>query len=1119
MIFVVIVVAGGATASIDRLIAQDALESKTTDRLATTAQSRADHIYTFIASQKASVEMLAKEISPYKRYMKEHDGEIPPGIMEFVMGIDIEAVTPGGHLLLIGHDGEFMFGMGEYGFQIGLGQVEGLDFSDWEVFQEAQETIQVTHTRIESITQDTVMAVATAFYVDDEFDGVVVIIGGEDFLNQITGNLTGLGDTGEVYIVNDEGYMITPSRFIEDAVLNQQIDIAAMDDARTHNILEGSMVETVISTTDYRGKQVINAHVHLPELGWTVIAQMDKSEAFAPVSHLTEISLWVLLALCGLGAITAFTVSRRMTSPILQLQRGAEAIAGGNLDYRTGIKSKDETGKLSKAFDNMAAGLKQSRGQLEKHARMLELRVKERTSELEEEIAERKQAEEALRENEEKFRSLYNSMSEGVCLHELIYNDNQDAIDYRILDVNPKYEEILGLEKEDIINRPASKAYSVSEPPYMETYAEVAQSGKPVQFETYFPPMDKHFSISVYSPGKDRFATIFEDITERKEAEQKIQQKNENLVALLEISQNFTKTLNMTTLLQAIVDCAASGVELDSGAIYLLKGGDLFLEATSIPLLPQFPEEFRHALLTDHPHISQAISSNLPVLVPDTRTAELTPAERAACDLRDLSSLLILPLLIEKRVIGIVIIGTVGEKTRLFSEEEIGLYRMFAGLASMAIENTRLYEEVQRYAVKLEHDITERKQAEDEQRRLTAALAKQNQIIIESQLELAESEEKYRFITENINSLIAMTDKEGNYIYVNEAYERVLGHKAEEMVGENSLEFIHPEDQDSLTQAFMKNMGAGIDWVGTLVVLRMRAKDGNYRWMEIDGRFLPGEDGSPDAIIVVGTDISERKRADQEADRANRLAELDRLRSALLASVTHELRTPLAAIKGMADTLIQTDVEWDMETQHDYLKTINRETDTLTRIVSDLMEMSRLEAGIVQMEKSPSVLSGIVVGLRGQLNTAAAKHDLQTTIPRDLPQIEVDEIRIGQVIINLVANATFYSDPGTRIMLTARAENHEIIVSVCDEGIGIIPDHIYRIFDRFHRLEPGVAHRRGGTGLGLSIAKAIVEEHGGRIWAESEGLGKGATFHFTLPIHLSETGALLHYSAQQSQRV
>jgi len=149
-------------------------------------------------------------------------------------------------------------------------------------------------------------------------------------------------------------------------------------------------------------------------------------------------------------------------------------------------------------------------------------------------ITERRQAEKTLQKSELRFRMLFESMSEGVCLHELIYNDNRDVIDYRIINLNTRCEKILGLKKEEILNKLASEVYGVSEPPFLETYKDVAQAGEPVQFETYFSPMDKHFSISVFSPGKDQFATVFEDITVRKQAEEELRLHSEMMKNMVE---------------------------------------------------------------------------------------------------------------------------------------------------------------------------------------------------------------------------------------------------------------------------------------------------------------------------------------------------------------------------------------------------------------------------------------------------------------------------------------------------------------------------------------------------------------------------------------------------------
>ena len=248
----------------------------------------------------------------------------------------------------------------------------------------------------------------------------------------------------------------------------------------------------------------------------------------------------------------------------------------------------------------------------------------------------------------------------------------------------------------------------------------------------------------------------------------------------------------------------------------------------------------------------------------------------------------------------------------------------------------------------------------------------------------------------------------------------------------------------------------------------------------------------------IGTAI-ENSQLLEKASRARALEELDTLRSALLASVSHELRTPLAAIKGLSSTLIQPDVIWDPETQHDFLKTIDHESDILTHIVDDLMQMSQLEAGVMRIFKAPTRVSTIISQIGDQLQHQVINHRLEISIQPNLPPVVTDSVRIGQVIVNLVSNATQYSEPGTRITLEGKQINDEIVVSVSDEGIGISNGHLNMVFDKFYRLESGVARRRGGTGLGLAICKGIIEGHSGKIWVESK-LNKGSIFSFSLPI-------------------
>lgn len=245
--------------------------------------------------------------------------------------------------------------------------------------------------------------------------------------------------------------------------------------------------------------------------------------------------------------------------------------------------------------------------------------------------------------------------------------------------------------------------------------------------------------------------------------------------------------------------------------------------------------------------------------------------------------------------------------------------------------------------------------------------------------------------------------------------------------------------------------------------------------------------------------VIENARLIEAASKARALEEADRLRTELLASVSHELRTPLTAIKGLASSLIQPDVQWDPETQTDFLRAITKEADILNHLVNDLLDMSQLESGTVRLSRMRCRVSAIIHQLDGQLQGLVRNHRLEIHVPPRLPLVNVDEVRIGQVITNLVENAAAYSEPGTLITLQANKSNGDVVVSVSDQGIGIPTDHLQKVFERFYRLESGIARRRGGTGLGLSICKRLVEAHGGKIWAEST-LGHGSKFSFTLPI-------------------
>jgi K+-sensing histidine kinase KdpD len=235
------------------------------------------------------------------------------------------------------------------------------------------------------------------------------------------------------------------------------------------------------------------------------------------------------------------------------------------------------------------------------------------------------------------------------------------------------------------------------------------------------------------------------------------------------------------------------------------------------------------------------------------------------------------------------------------------------------------------------------------------------------------------------------------------------------------------------------------------------------------------------------------------ASSARALRELDAMRSEFLANVSHELRTPLAVIKGSANSLLQPDVIFDDTTRREFLISIDRDADTLTRLVDDLLMMSRLEADALEVKKNLHTVSELIDAVKDRLDNLTARHRLRVVIADDVPAVAIDEDRIGEVLTNLVENAVKFSEDNTTITIEARRNGEEVIMSVADEGVGIAGEIQPKIFDRFFQGDARKNGRRKGTGLGLSICRGIIEAHGGRIWVESEP-GRGATFGFTLPV-------------------
>jgi two-component system sensor histidine kinase KdpD len=243
----------------------------------------------------------------------------------------------------------------------------------------------------------------------------------------------------------------------------------------------------------------------------------------------------------------------------------------------------------------------------------------------------------------------------------------------------------------------------------------------------------------------------------------------------------------------------------------------------------------------------------------------------------------------------------------------------------------------------------------------------------------------------------------------------------------------------------------------------------------------------------------ERGRMAEAASRTAALAQSDELKSALLAAVSHDLRTPLAVIKTATSSLRDPSVPWGDDERAEFIEVIDEETDRLTLMVSNLLDLSRIEGGVLRPDREwydlPELIDDVADRLRRRAESTG--HVIRVEIAPDVPLMYLDYVEIAQVLINLGENALRYAPAGTEITIRARPIGPAVQLSVQDEGPGIPPAEQARVFDKFYRVKSG--EHVPGSGIGLAISKGIVETHGGRIWIESTP-GAGSTFHFTLPI-------------------
>jgi len=333
---------------------------------------------------------------------------------------------------------------------------------------------------------------------------------------------------------------------------------------------------------------------------------------------------------------------------------------------------------------------------------------------------------------------------------------------------------------------------------------------------------------------------------------------------------------------------------------------------------------------------------------------------------------------------------------------------------------------------------------------------------------------KLQTVLANMADGVIMADVEGKIVLANQATERLFGFREKDAINKPLIEVVHDHEADEILKLCLRTSQMQTVQFESVTSKRF-----------IRAIVIPLIEDRLTGALLLFQDLTE-------------LRSLQTMRRELVGNISHELRTPIAGIKAMVETLKDSAID-DKEAAMDFLTRIDSEVDHLTQIVSELTELSRIETGHAELRISPVNLNLLVEEVVAQLNPLAQRQQvtITTDLATDPPIVRADNDRIRQTLTNLVHNAIKFNHLGGKVTVSTKADRESVTVSVCDTGIGISKEDLPHVFERFYKADK--ARPRGGSGLGLAIAKHVVEAHSGNIWVESEG-GKGSTFSFSLPL-------------------
>jgi PAS domain S-box-containing protein len=590
----------------------------------------------------------------------------------------------------------------------------------------------------------------------------------------------------------------------------------------------------------------------------------------------------------------------------------------------------------------------------------------------------------------------------------------------------------------------------------------LASYSQTIGLEKQFDPAQRR-ELANLAKRPDQIGHLIRSLERMEEA---IEARLQELSTLLQTSAAVISTLDSQTVLNRILEQVERLMSINMCAVVALdQETGVFRAQASRGLSQRYTEQL--AINPSEPLsvTLRAIRSGSPIQVCDTELDESFAPSRPRARSEGYRSLLAVPLNTHHAPPSALLVYRRDPHT--FSEREINLLTSFANHATMAIENATLYA---RSDTRLQ----------EQTRRLEALIQS-----LQDGLILEDLQGRVLYANRRLSELVNQPPEEITGNHVNRFFERLLASSADGDLKQK-------EKNRALVESALN--ASGKRSIEIQIGVPRQA-----RYLRLQFFDVTDPQGMTIGRGQILRDITQNK-------------ELDRMKSSLISTVSHELRTPLAAIKGYVTTLLAEDVEWDSGTQHEFLEIISSEADRLSSLVNDLLDMSRIEAGNLDVRRAPCDLKELV-SRAAQRAHPNPNERLQVNLPEHLPPLLADPQRIEAVLRNLIENAAKYTDDQSPILVSATVQSRSLVIRVEDRGPGIPAEHSQLVFESFYRVENGLARDASGAGLGLAICQGFVRAHGGEIWLEPRP--KGTCVAFSLPLEMGTKSMLAGNSPEE----